>query len=114
MEHGENKSGISLLQETPWEMHFMNADGKAAGCLKFDDNGDLHFSGDTDVAAKAFFTAVVKLNNQRFDDLYSLMKMGHDVVQDFLPNVGQCALQDYGRLNNFLIMAREEIGDPDG
>jgi hypothetical protein len=35
--------------------------------------------------------------------LKELVKMGREVVEDFLPNVGNCALQDYGRLNEFLM-----------
>lgn len=112
MEHGENKSGMTSLQEiAPWGIHFTNKKGKGVGKLEFDDNGDLHFSGDADEAAKIFFTTVVKLNNQHFDDLFTLLKMGVEVVDDFLPNIGQCALQDYGRLNNFMVMARKEIDD---
>ena len=34
-----------------------------------------------------------------------LVKMGEAVVEDFMPNIGACALQDYGRLNEFLIEA---------
>lgn len=40
-----------------------------------------------------------------------LAKMGYEVVKDFLPNVAQCALQDYGRLNDFMMKATEEFGD---
>jgi hypothetical protein len=29
------------------------------------------------------------------------------VIDDFLPNIGKCVLQDYGRLNTALIEARE-------
>jgi len=89
---------------------FQNDKNEEIGKLSFDDNGDLHFTGNADEAAKVFFTAVVKLNNKRFDDLSTMGKMGYEVVQDFLPNVGQCALQDYGRLNDFMIMASKEYG----
>ena len=37
--------------------------------------------------------------------LTALVKTGEDVVLDFMPNIGQCALQDYGRLNHFLMDA---------
>lgn len=37
--------------------------------------------------------------------LRRLVKMGEAVVEDFMPNIGKCALQDYGRLNEFLIEA---------
>ena len=36
------------------------------------------------------------------DELEALVKQGELVVEDFLPNIGQCALQDFGRLNRFL------------
>lgn len=39
--------------------------------------------------------------------LRKLVKMGEAVVEDFLPNVGKCVLQDYGRLNEFLIQAAQ-------
>ncbi len=32
------------------------------------------------------------------------LKMGLEVVEDFMPNIGQCALQDYGRLNDFYMV----------
>lgn len=37
--------------------------------------------------------------------LRALVLMGEKVVEDFMPNIGKCALQDYGRLNEFLIEA---------
>ena len=40
-----------------------------------------------------------------------IAKQGYEVVKDFLPNIGVCALQDYGRLNEFMMAAREEFGD---
>ena len=42
-------------------------------------------------------TEIVKLRD--------LVLMGEKVVEDFMPNIGRCALQDYGRLNEFLIEA---------
>lgn len=45
------------------------------------------------------------------EKMIELAKQGYEVVKDFLPNVGQCALQDYGRLNDFMIKATEEFGD---
>ena len=38
-------------------------------------------------------------------ELRALVKLGQRVVEDFLPNVGVCALQDYGALNDFMIQA---------
>jgi hypothetical protein len=46
--------------------------------------------------------------SQPQDELFhlrALVLMGEKVVEDFLPNIGKCALQDYGRLNEFLIEA---------
>ena len=43
--------------------------------------------------------------------MIGLAKMGYEVVKDFLPNVAHCALQDYGRLNEFMIKATESFGD---
>lgn len=34
-----------------------------------------------------------------------LVQMGKAVVDDFLPNIGRCALQDYERLNMFMVYA---------
>lgn len=39
------------------------------------------------------------------EKLTQLVKDGKAVVEDFLPNVGTCVLQDYGRLNQFMIDA---------
>ena len=36
----------------------------------------------------------------------ALVLMGEKVVEDFMPNIGRCALQDYGRLNDFLIQVK--------
>ena len=32
-----------------------------------------------------------------------------EVIEDFMPNIGQCALQDYGRLNTALIEADKRL-----
>jgi hypothetical protein len=40
-------------------------------------------------------------------ELRELVAIGEMVVEDFMPNIGQCVLQDYGRLNTFLTRARE-------
>jgi len=42
--------------------------------------------------------------------LAALVVQGLCVVNDFLPNIGNCVLQDYGRLNEFCIEAGK-IGD---
>ena len=39
--------------------------------------------------------------------LRELVKKGREVVEDFLPNIGNCALQDIGRLNEFLMETKE-------
>lgn len=41
----------------------------------------------------------------KLHEMQELVKMGEAVVEDFMPNIGQCALQDYGRLNTFLVEA---------
>jgi len=47
--------------------------------------------------------------------LRKLVVTGLEVVEDFMPNIGKCALQDYGRLNTFTIEAdqvrREQSDD---
>ena len=37
--------------------------------------------------------------------LKEMVAMGRRVVEDFLPNIGQCALQNYGELNEFMIQS---------
>ena len=39
-----------------------------------------------------------------------LIQMLTDVVEDFLPNIGNCALQDYGRLNDAMIASKKRLG----
>jgi hypothetical protein len=53
-------------------------------------------NGETDSGAEA---------NKRIVELEALVKMGEAVVMDFMPNIGRCALQDYARLDKFLIKA---------
>jgi hypothetical protein len=38
-----------------------------------------------------------------------LIQMLVEVVEDFLPNIGVCALQDYGRLNTAMIEAKARL-----
>lgn len=38
-----------------------------------------------------------------------LVRMAVAVVEDFLPNIGRCALQDYDRLNTFLIESKKAL-----
>lgn len=102
---------IFIANPQPWGIHFTNDKGDDVGHLKFDENGELTFSGDADQAAEIFFTAVVKANSQYVDETNKLSRMGYEVVKDFMPNVANCALQDYGRLNDFMIKATERFGD---
>lgn len=44
------------------------------------------------------------------EHLRALVLQGLAVVDDFLPNIGQCVLQDYGRLNEFCMEARRLLG----
>lgn len=37
----------------------------------------------------------------------AIIRKGLAVVEDFMPNIANCALQDYGRLNEFLMEAKE-------
>lgn len=55
-------------------------------------------------------------NNLAADNerLLGIVKMGTEVVEDFLPNVGKCALQDYARLNEFLIESKAALEKSDG
>ncbi len=39
-------------------------------------------------------------------ELLKIIDKGYAVVLDFMPNIGKCVLQDYKRLNEFLIEAR--------
>lgn len=39
------------------------------------------------------------------DELRALVAKGYEVVADFLPNIGHCVLQDYARLNTFMVEA---------
>ncbi len=56
----------------------------------------LHAEGSTNVASQ-------------HAELLKIIAKGYAVVQDFMPNIGNCALQDYKRLNEFLIEARSAI-----
>ena len=37
-----------------------------------------------------------------YRDMSALIILADDVITDFLPNIGNCALQDIGKLNTFL------------
>lgn len=95
----------------PWQINFTNDQSEDVGKLTFDPQGNLAFEGKTDESAEVFFRCVVRANNQTLEDMRELLKMGLAVVEDFMPNVAQCVLQDYGRLNDFLIKAKAELDD---
>ncbi len=40
------------------------------------------------------------------DEARALAADAIKVIEDFLPNIGRCALQDYGRLNDVMVRAR--------
>ena len=94
-----------------WCVVFNNEVGDRVGELSFDSQGQLEFEGETDRSAEIFFQCVVRANNQELEDMRELAKLGYAVVNDFLPNVSNCALQDYGALNDFMIKAKEEFGE---
>jgi len=117
----DDETGVFKLHEMPaqplvmttpdWAITFMNDVGDEVGKLDFDSQGQLQFKGETDLSAEIFFKCAVRANSQTLEDMRELAKLGYEVVKDFLPNVGQCALQDYGRLNDFMMKATEEFGD---
>jgi|TARA_R110002126_G_C10472295_1_gene501198 hypothetical protein len=120
MANGKDESGVTnlshegvplIVTNPEWNITFHDEKNKEIGRLEFDKDGDLHFKGNATESAKVFFTAVVSLNNQHVDDTRAMGKMGYEVVQDFLPNIAQCALQDYGRLNDYMNMAAKEYDD---
>lgn len=41
------------------------------------------------------------------ETLRKLVVKGLDVVNDFMPNIKSCVLQDYGRMNTFTVDAEE-------
>lgn len=49
---------------------------------------------------------------QRIIELENLCRKLVEVVEDFMPNIGKCVLQDYGRLNDALILSTRLIGKP--
>lgn len=106
----ERAEYVFTKDPVPWGIHFQGDHGEV-GKLEFDEHGEITFSGNADEAAKIFFDTVIKNNSQALDDERSLAKMGYEVVKDFLPNVATCVLQDYGRLNDFMIMATGEFGE---
>jgi hypothetical protein len=101
---------LFLANPEQWGIHFQGDKGEV-GKLEFNKHGELHFSGKATESAEVFFTAVIRTNNQEMENMRELAKLGYAVVKDFMPNVGQCALQDYGALNDFMMKAKEEFGE---
>jgi hypothetical protein len=104
---------IDVLTITPqkFRVTFNDKDGNEIGRLEENDDGELVYNGKITEGGDIFFKAVVQANSLRIRELRELLKMGNEVVEDFMPNVGQCVLQDYGRLNDFLTKAKEEFGE---
>lgn len=92
----------------PWAITFQNDVGDTVGKLQFDSQGQIEFSGEADKAAMQFFNSVVRTNNERMHELREMLLQGKAVVDDFMPNIANCALQDIGRLNDFLMKADAE------
>lgn len=46
---------------------------------------------------------------ERIKEDTKLIKMLVEVIEDFMPNIGKCVLQDYGRLNTALIEADKRL-----
>ena len=69
----------------------------------YDDN---HFTNIHVTDARA---VVMALEREETEDT-KLIQMLTDVVEDFLPNIGTCALQDYGRLNEAMIASSKRLG----
>lgn len=44
-------------------------------------------------------------------DLRDCLVQAVAVIEDFMPNIGRCALQDYGRLNDVLKMSAKLLRD---
>lgn len=49
---------------------------------------------------------------REIERLRMLVKQGEAVVNDFIPNIGRCALRDYERLNMFLVEAGKVESGP--
>jgi hypothetical protein len=52
------------------------------------------------------YGGVAPLLFQEIDRMRELVVKGLAVVEDFMPNVGKCVLQDYAQLNTFMVDAR--------
>ena len=50
---------------------------------------------------------VLSEQDMEIERLKEMVAKGKRVVEDFLPNIGNCALQNYGELNEFMIESEE-------
>lgn len=57
------------------------------------------------MAGLGFITGEEMDEKAEIERLKALVIQGYKVVEDFMSNIGVCALQDYKRLNEFLIEA---------
>ena len=104
---------LVLADPADWNIVFNSEVGDEVGRLTFDSQGQLEFKGEVDRSAEVFFNCVIRTNNQTLEDMRELAKLGWEVVNDFLPNVSKCALQNYGALNDFMIKAGAEFDKED-
>ena len=102
-----------VMRITPmkFKIQFNDKKGNEIGRLEENDDGELIFNGRITESADIFMQAVVQANSRRIRELRDLVKMGHEVVEDFMPNIAQCVLQDYGRMNASLISVTDEFND---
>lgn len=47
----------------------------------------------------------------KIHELTNMVAKGKRVVDDFLPNIANCALQNYGELNEFMIESEQLAGE---
>ena len=55
-------------------------------------------------------SAEPEASKERIAELEALGRKLTEVVEDFMPNIGKCVLQDYGRLNEALIESNRLLG----
>ncbi len=102
---------VMTITPMKFKIQFNDKKGNEIGRLEENDDGELIFNGKITESADIFMQAVVQANSRRIRELRDLVKMGHEVVEDFMPNIGQCVLQDYGRMNAFLVSVTDEFND---
>ena len=74
----------------------------------YDRHGITHPDRPLDDSTFSVARAICKIEKQR-DDLLKACHLLIGTVDDFLPNIGNCVLQDYERLNQGLIKGRAAI-----